>query len=383
VATHNQRGIGSLYIGCPEGCNTEVRAEALLRIVEDSMSSEIFELMKRSDELAVVEKAHRRPRFVEDCVREMLRGLLATLPDLEGHAFVLARQENLETIHQHNVVAERYGLLEEIRRELGLDKPVYVQYWRYMKDLVLHFDFGFSYQNSQPVRDQIFDRLPATISLTAGAVVVWLLVGLPVGIVSALRRRQLVDRVSMGLALVAISAPVYWLGLVCLYLFSNDIGVLLPIFPGANSYRPISEDPGAWFTSLIMPWFVLAATFAAFYARLLRANLLETMSEDYIRTARAKGLSERRVVLAHGMRSAVTPIVTILGLDIGILLGGAVLTESVFNIPGIGRLAYDAIQRADLPVIQGTVLFGAFFIIVANLIVDIAYAFIDPRVRYS
>ena len=274
-------------------------------------------------------------------------------------------------------------LLEEIRRELGLDKPVYVQYWRYMKDLVLHFDFGFSYQNSQPVRDQIFDRLPATISLTAGAVVVWLLVGLPVGIVSALRRRQLVDRVSMGLALVAISAPVYWLGLVCLYLFSNDIGVLLPIFPGANSYRPISEDPGAWFTSLIMPWFVLAATFAAFYARLLRANLLETMSEDYIRTARAKGLSERRVVLAHGMRSAVTPIVTILGLDIGILLGGAVLTESVFNIPGIGRLAYDAIQRADLPVIQGTVLFGAFFIIVANLIVDIAYAFIDPRVRYS
>jgi GTP cyclohydrolase I/GTP cyclohydrolase-4 len=118
VATHNQRGIGSLYIGCPEGCNTEVRAEALLRIVEDSMSSEIFELMKRSDELAVVEKAHRRPRFVEDCVREMLRGLLETMPELEGHAFVLARQENLETIHQHNVVAERYGLLEEIRREL-------------------------------------------------------------------------------------------------------------------------------------------------------------------------------------------------------------------------------------------------------------------------
>jgi peptide/nickel transport system permease protein len=274
-------------------------------------------------------------------------------------------------------------LVEEIRHELGLDQPVYEQYWRYMKDIVLHFDFGFSYQNSQPVREQIFDRLPATISLTAGAVVVWLLVGLPVGIISALRRRQLVDRVSMGLALVAISAPVYWLGLVCLYLFSSDIGVLLPIFPGAGSYTPISEDPWAWFTALIMPWFVLAATFAAFYARLLRANLLETMSEDYIRTARAKGLSERRVVLGHGVRSAITPIVTILGLDIGILLGGAVLTETVFNIPGIGRMAYDAIQRADLPVIQGTVLFGAFFIIVANLIVDIVYAFIDPRVRYS
>jgi peptide/nickel transport system permease protein len=131
-----------------------------------------------------------------------------------------------------------------------------------------------------------------------------------------------------------------------------------------------------------MPWFVLAATFAAFYARLLRANLLETMSEDYIRTARAKGLSERRVVLGHGVRAAITPIVTVLGLDIGILLGGAILTESVFNIPGVGRLAYDAIQRSDLPVIQGTVLFGAFFIVLANLVVDIAYAFIDPRVRY-
>jgi peptide/nickel transport system permease protein len=273
-------------------------------------------------------------------------------------------------------------VVQTIRQELGLDKPVYVQYWRYMKDVVLHFDFGYSYQNSAPVREQIFDRLPATISLTVGAAVVWLLIGLPVGIISAVRRRQLPDRVAMGLALVAISAPVYWLGLVALYLFSNDIG-RIPLFDGSGSYRPLSEDPGAWFGSLIMPWFVLAAAFAAFYARLLRANLLETMSEDYIRTARAKGLSERRVVLGHGVRAAITPIVTILGLDIGILLGGAILTETVFNIPGIGRLAYDAIQHSDLPVIQGTVLFGAFFIVIANLVVDIAYAFIDPRVRYQ
>jgi peptide/nickel transport system permease protein len=273
-------------------------------------------------------------------------------------------------------------LVQTIRHELGLDKPVYVQYWRYMEDVVLHFDFGYSYQNSAPVREQIFDRLPATISLTVGAAVVWLLIGLPVGIVSAVRRRQLPDRVAMGLALVAISAPVYWLGLVALYLFSNDIG-RIPLFDGSGSYRPISEDPGAWFGSLLMPWFVLAASFAAFYARLLRANLLETMSEDYIRTARAKGLSERRVVLGHGVRAAITPIVTILGLDIGILLGGAILTETVFNIPGIGRLAYDGIQHSDLPVIQGTVLFGAFFIVLANLVVDIAYAFIDPRVRYQ
>jgi peptide/nickel transport system permease protein len=292
-----------------------------------------------------------------------------TLPSADPAALRAGRQPNPE-------------LLERIRHSLGLDQPWYVQYYRYMRDVVLHFDFGYSYQNNADVRQQIFDRLPATFSLTAGAVVVWLAIGLPVGIVSAIRRRSWLDRASMGAALVAISAPVYWLGLVALYLFSKDIGVI-PLFPGASSYKPFSDDPGAWFGSLIMPWFVLAATFAAFYARLLRGNLLEVMSEDYIRTARAKGLTERRVVLRHGVRSAITPIVTVLGLDIGILLGGAILTESVFNIPGIGRLAYDAIQHADLPVIQGTVLFGAFFIVIANLVVDIAYAFLDPRVRYS
>ena len=185
----------------------------------------------------------------------------------------------------------------------------------------------------------------------------------------------------MGLALLAISAPVYWLGLVALYLFANDIG-LVHVFDGAGTYTGLTEDPGRWFGSLILPWMVLAASFAAFYARLLRANLIETMSEDYIRTARAKGLPERTVIGRHAMRAAITPIVTILGLDIGILLGGAILAETVFNIPGVGRLAYEGIQNADLPVIQGTVLFGAMFIVVANLIVDIVYAFLDPRVRY-
>jgi peptide/nickel transport system permease protein len=273
-------------------------------------------------------------------------------------------------------------LVEQIRHQLNLDKPFYVQYWLYMKQLVLHFDFGRSYQNNIQVRRQIFDRLPATISLTAGAAVVWLLVGISVGTISAVKSRSLIDRVSMGGALVGISAPVYWLGLVALYLFSNDIG-LIKIFPGSGSYVPLSQDPTKWFTSLIMPWLVLAAAFAAFYARLLRSNLVEVMGEDYIRTARAKGLTERRVVLRHGIRSAITPIVTAAGLDIGILLGGAILTETVFNIPGIGRLAYESIQNSDLPMIQGTVLMGAFFIILANLVVDIGYAVIDPRVRYS
>jgi peptide/nickel transport system permease protein len=272
-------------------------------------------------------------------------------------------------------------LVEQIRENLGLSDPWYQQYFNYMKDLVLHFDLGYSYQNTYAVKDQIFDRLPASISVAVGAAVIWLLLGISIGVISAVRSRTTLDRVTMGLALVAISAPVYWLGLVALYLFSNDIGKF-HLFMGTGSYVPISQDPWLWFGSLIMPWFVLAAAFAAFYARLLRGSMIEVMSEDYIRTARAKGLPERRVIFRHGLRSAITPVVTAAGLDIGILLGGTILVETVFNIPGVGRLAFDSIQNADLPMIQGTVLIGAFFIIMANLIVDVIYAFLDPRVRY-
>jgi peptide/nickel transport system permease protein len=273
-------------------------------------------------------------------------------------------------------------LIASIRHNLGLDRPIYVQYWLYMKGVVLHFNFGYSYQFSQPVKSLIFSRLPATISLTIGAVIVWLLISMPIGIISAVNSRSILDRSTMTGALLAISAPVYWLGLVSLYLFANDIGVI-KIFDGAGTYTGLTSNPGRWFGSMLLPWIVLAASFAAFYSRLLRSNLIEVMSEDYIRTARAKGLSERKVVLRHGVRSAITPIVTVLGLDIGTLLGGAILIETVFNIPGVGRLAYEGIVNADLPVIQGTVLFGAFFIVIANLIVDILYAFLDPRVRYA
>jgi peptide/nickel transport system permease protein len=273
-------------------------------------------------------------------------------------------------------------LIAQIRSSLGLDEPLWVQYWTYMKAVLLHFDFGFSYETSRGVGEAIVARLPATISLTLGALVIWLAVALPVGTISAIRRRSLLDRLTMGGALLAISAPVYWLGLVALYLFAKDIGAI-PIFDGAGSYAGITDDPGRWLGSLLLPWLVLAAGFAAFYARLLRSNLVEVMSEDYIRTARAKGLPERRVIWHHGVRAAITPVVTVLGLDIGMLLGGSILTETVFDIPGIGRYAFEAIQSADLPAIQGTVLFAAFFIIVANLVVDVAYAFLDPRVRYA
>ena len=275
-------------------------------------------------------------------------------------------------------------LVASIRKQLGLDQPFYVQYLKYLQRLVFHFDFGYSYQNNVSVKSQIFDRLPATGALAVGGMIIWLLVGIPIGIVAALNHGRWLDKAAMGTALVAISAPVYWLGLVSLYLFSKDLGKI-PIFDGAGTYPSsgnIFNDPGQVIPSLILPCMVLAASFAAIYARFLRGNLIEVMSEDYIRTARAKGLRERRVVFRHGVRSAITPIVTILGLDLGILLGGAILTETVFNIPGVGRLAFDSIQKSDLPTVQGTVLMGAFFIILLNLVVDVVYAFLDPRVRY-
>lgn len=273
-------------------------------------------------------------------------------------------------------------LVESIRETYGLDRSKPAQYLDFLERAVLHADLGYSYGHDEPVRQLIFDRLPATIYLTLGAVLVWLAIALPIGVISAIRRHSIFDRLSMGVALLAISAPVYWLGLVALYLFSKDIGQF-PIFLGAGQYVPPSTDVGQFLGSLIMPCVVLAASFAAFYARLLRSSVLEVMSEDYIRTARAKGLRERSVIGRHVMRSAGTPLVTVLGLDIGVLLGGAILTESVFNIPGIGRLSYDAIQNGDLPVIQGTVLLGAFFIVMLNLIVDVVYAYLDPRIRYS
>jgi peptide/nickel transport system permease protein len=272
--------------------------------------------------------------------------------------------------------------IEALRQAYGLDGSPFEQFVAYMQTLLqVPPDLGMSYESDAPVLETILDRLPATIFLTSGAVVVWLAIGLPTGIIAAIRQRSLLDRATMITTLAFFSAPVFWLGLVALYLFSQDVG-LIPIFPGIASYQEADGLLEKAF-ALILPWFVLAAISAAIYARYLRSSMIEVMSEDYIRTARAKGVSERGVVFRHGVRSAITPVVTLLGLDIGILLAGnAILTETVFNIQGVGRLVYDSIQNADLPMIQGTVLFGAFFIIVFNLLVDIAYAFLDPRVRY-
>jgi peptide/nickel transport system permease protein len=269
-----------------------------------------------------------------------------------------------------------------IRHSLGLDQPIYVQYVRYMKEVFLHFNFGYSYQYSIPVRQLILNRLPATIWLVVGAVTIWLVLGITIGIISAVKRRSVVDRVTMTTSLAFISAPVFWLGLVALYLFAQDIGKF-KLFPGQGSYAA-ATNPLDKASSMILPWLVLAAATAAIYARYMRASMIDTMGEDYIRTARAKGVPERKVILRHGLRSAITPIVTLIGLDIGVLLAGnAILTETVFNIPGVGRLLYQAISVSDLTTIQGITLFGAFFIVFFNLVVDIAYAYLDPRVRYS
>jgi peptide/nickel transport system permease protein len=266
-----------------------------------------------------------------------------------------------------------------IREQFHLNDPKLEQFGRYMKDVFFHFDFGTSIVNDAEVRPLIFDRLPNTLWLIIGAALVWFLAGVVVGTISAVRRGTLLDRFTMTTALVLISAPVYWLGLVAIYLFSDDLGKF-PILPGAGAFQQAHGflDKAH---AMIMPWIVLASAFAAIYARLLRSNMLEVMSEDYIRTARAKGLPERSVI-RHGLRSAITPIVTVLGLDLGILVGGAILTESVFSIPGIGRLSFDAIQRGDLVTIQGTTLFLALAVCLMSLVVDVLYAFLDPRVRY-
>ena len=271
--------------------------------------------------------------------------------------------------------------IKAIEAVLGLDKSLPTQFWDYIKNIFLHFDFGYSYGSQESVLQLIKERLPATISLTIGAVVLWMVFGVGIGILSALRRHSATDRASMGGALLLVSAPEFWLGLVLLYLFSSDIGKF-KILPGAGSYVGITSDPWKWFTSLLMPWFVLAAGSTAVFARLIRGNLLEVMDEDYIRTARAKGLPEKRVV-RQGVRASINPVVTLMGLEFGILLGGAVLVETVFNIPGVGRLAYQSIVNADFEVIEGTVLLAAMFIIVTNIAVDIFYAYLDPRVRYA
>ncbi len=274
-------------------------------------------------------------------------------------------------------------LIEEAREQFGLDKPLYHQYGIFVKNIFLGDQYGwpglgFSYNNRTPIKDEIFRRAGVTIQLAVGAAVTWLLLGIPIGIISALRRRSLADRAAMGFALFGVSAPVFWLGLMALLIFWQKLGVL----PGTG-YADFTESPGDWFAHMIMPWVVLALLYSAFYARMVRANLIDTMGEDYIRTARAKGLSERRVVGKHGLRASLTPVVTMFGIDFATLLGGAVITERVFNLPGLGSWVVASVLSGDLPAILGVTVIAAFFVAFLSLAVDIVYAYLDPRVTYA
>ncbi len=275
-------------------------------------------------------------------------------------------------------------LVAEVKRQFGLDKPLFVQIGLFIKRIFLGDQYGwpglgFSFNTRSALKPIIMSRLSVTVQLAVGAAITWLLLGIPIGILSALRPRSLFDRLAMGFALIGVSAPVFFLGPVFLYIFWFK----LHLAPGSGYYSIGTYGVVPWFQHFIMPWIVLALLYAAFYARMTRANLIETMAQDYIRTARAKGLSERRVVLRHGLRASLTPLVTMFGLDLGALLGGAFITETVFNLPGIGAYAIKSVFSGDLYAILDVTLIAAFFITFANLAVDIVYAFLDPRVRYS
>jgi peptide/nickel transport system permease protein len=272
-------------------------------------------------------------------------------------------------------------VINEVIRNLGLNEPLRVQYWHFL-DNTAHFNLGFSYYSQVPVKTIIAQDLPITASVVVGGMVLWLIVGLSVGVISATRARSAFDRVSTVGVLAGISMPTFVLGeLLILFVFLplNQHGVTWI----QTGYKGLSNGLIPWMGCMILPWITLATVQAAVYTRLSRGSLLDTMGEDYIRTARAKGLSERRVILRHGLRAALTPVVSQLGIDIGALLGGVIVVEQVFSLPGLGYDSVNAINTGNLPVIIGFVLIAAAFVVVANIIVDLAYALLDPRVRIS
>jgi peptide/nickel transport system permease protein len=276
--------------------------------------------------------------------------------------------------------------VERVAHNLGLDRPVHEQYGLFLKRLVIDRSLGRSYANRRSVNEMIGEAVPVTAALVFGGAILWMLIALPVGILSALRPRSLLDRFSMVFILIGISAPVFWIGLLLQYF----IGFKLGLTPNAGYCDVVNPPEGAtcggpwdWFYHMILPWVTFAVLFAAVYARMVRANVMDTLGEDYVRTARAKGAPESRVIRSHVLRNALLPVVTMLGLDISVALGGAIFTEAIFNLPGLGRLALNSTLNLDLPTLAGVIVFATLAIIVLNLIVDILYAFIDPRIRLA
>ncbi|MGH3028086.1 MAG: ABC transporter permease, partial [Gaiellaceae bacterium] len=284
--------------------------------------------------------------------------------------------------------------VERVRKQMGLDDPVYQQYGRFLGGMMpVSFDGGFhlkapslgrSYATRQPVTEIIKDAAPVTASLVFGGAILWMLIAVPIGILSALRPRSLLDRSAMVFVLIGISAHPVWIGLILIYFVGYKAG-LTPLGGYCDFFDPATEcgGPVDWAHSLVLPWVTFALLYAALYTRMIRATVLETMNEDYVRTARAKGAPEWLVMRSHILRNALLPIVTLLGLDIGLLLGGAIFTETVFGLPGLGRSAILALDGFDLPTVMGITVFATIAVIICNLIVDLLYAVIDPRIRLS
>jgi peptide/nickel transport system permease protein len=273
--------------------------------------------------------------------------------------------------------------LEAVRKSFGFDQPVWVQYYTMMKKLFITQDLTSFVNRGWKVVPAVLDTIPVTLSLVIGAAVLWVVFGMLVGLIAAATRGSWIDKSLMALGLVGCAMPVYWLGEVMnLITQSRYHDSWLFSWVPPLGYKPLTEDPEGWFLTLVIPWITLSILYIGLYGRVLRANLIEAMQEDYIRTARAKGLSETRILLRHALRTSLISFVTLFGLDFGALVGGAaLLTEVVFGLQGVGKLTYDALQNLDLPVIMTTVIYASFFVVLANALVDILYILLDPRVR--
>jgi peptide/nickel transport system permease protein len=314
-------------------------------------------------------------------IRRVLTGIVVLWAVASGTFFLFFARPVQTVAHQLAGRTATPAVIQNVINQLGLNQPIMTQYWRFLGRL-LHGNLGYSFFTQESVNTMIKQDLPPTASLVVGGVILWLIAGLGVGILSATRARSLFDRASTVLVLIGLSMPVFVVGELLI------VAVFVPLNQHdftwiQTQYAGPSQGLGVWTGHMLLPWISLAVVQAAIYTRLMRGQLLTTLGEDYIRTARAKGLSERRVIFMHGVRAALTPVVSQLGIDIGQLLGGVVVIEVVFGLQGLGQVAVAAIYQDDLPVIIGFVLVAAAFVVVANIVVDLVYAVLDPRVRIA
>jgi len=314
-------------------------------------------------------------------IRRVLTGIVVLWAVASGTFFLFFARPVQTVAHQLAGRTATPAVIQNVINQLGLNQPIMTQYWNFL-DRLLHGNLGYSFFTQESVNTMIRQDLPPTASLVVGGVILWLIAGLGVGILSATRARSLFDRASTVLVLIGLSMPVFVVGellIVAVFVPLNQHGFTWI----QTQYAGPSQGLGVWTGHMLLPWISLAVVQAAIYTRLMRGQLLTTLGEDYIRTARAKGLTERRVIFMHGVRAALTPVVSQLGIDIGQLLGGVVVIEVVFGLQGLGQVAVAAIYQDDLPVIIGFVLVAAAFVVVANIVVDLVYAVLDPRVRIA